>query len=62
MGNKTGRPGGKMESLEQAVKEANIKYAALREEPDNLYKQFQYYCALKEVDSYRSVEYVARII
>ena len=41
--------------LEETIRETNIKYAALKEEPDNLYREFQYYCALQEVESYKGV-------
>jgi len=42
-----------MINLEQTIRETNVKYLELKKEPDNLYKQFQYYCALQELEVYK---------
>jgi len=41
--------------LEQSIRDANIRYHELKKEPADLYKQFQYYCALKEMQQYQGV-------
>jgi len=42
-------------NLEQAIDECDVTLDAWKREPENLYKHFQYYCAMQEVQSYGGI-------
>lgn len=40
--------------IENIIKTCNIRKKELDESPNNLYIQFKYYCALRELETYKS--------